>query len=333
MRKVLGSVAMVLGVLLLTVGVLAKPVLYKGLATVKLDQRSQSISEGTGMSALYAHEVDGSAVFDKLENANLRSTRQVIGIPGRVKAANKQDEQAFWQTTVRSQAEVDGQWTDLSYSNEGVSFVRKTGTASNCCGDYKSAGDLDNPDKTVPIEHQGNFFKLPFDLEKKTYQWWDGDLARATDLKYVREEKIEGLTTYVFRQTIDKTEVAQREVPKAIFEDGGEGNVPARVMYGNVRTLWVEPNTGVLIKGQEQVEKSLVSEGYDDVATTLGTIGYSDATVKKNVEDWSSKGALLGFIGGPLTFVGIGLGILLIALGLFLTLSVGGGRREAKVTR
>ncbi|MEP6855613.1 MAG: DUF3068 domain-containing protein, partial [Pedococcus sp.] len=313
----------------LGIGILAKPVLYDRLATVKLDQRSTSISEGSGMSALRAHEVNGSAVFDKLENVNLRSTRQVIGIPGRVKAEDKQDAQAFWQTTVRSQAEVNGQWVDLSYSNEGVSFVRKTGTATNCCGDYKSAGDLDNPDKTVPVEHQGNFFKFPFGLQKQTYQWWDGDLGKATDIKFVREEQIQGLKTYVFRQTIDKAEVAQRPVPKAIFGDQAAGTVDARVMYGNIRTLWVEPNTGVLIKGQEQVDKSLVAAGYEDVATTLGTIGYSDATVKKNVQDWSSKGSLLGFIGGPLTFVGIGLGILLVALGLFLTLGVREGRREA----
>ncbi|WP_344189225.1 DUF3068 domain-containing protein [Pedococcus aerophilus] len=329
MRRVLGSVATVLGVLLLGIGILAKPVLYDRLATVSLDQRSTSTSEGSGMSALYAHEVDGAAVFDKLENVTLRSTRQVIGIPGRAKAAGKEGEQAFWQTTVRSQAQIDGQWTDLSYSNEGVSFSRKTGTATNCCGDYKSAGDLDNPDKTVPVQHQGNFFKFPFGVEKKTYQWWDGDLGRATDIQFVREEKLEGLTTYVFRQTIDKGEVAQREVPKGIFGDKTSGNVQASVMYGNIRTLWVEPNTGVLIKGQEQVEKSLSADGYDDVATTLGTIGYSDATVKKNVEDWSSKGALLGFIGGALTPVGIGLGILLIAVGIFLTLGARPGRRTA----
>ena len=62
-----------------------------------------------------------------------------------------------------------------------------------------------------------------------------------------------------------------------------------------------------------------------------GTIGYSDATVKKNAEDWGSKGSLLGFINGPLTVLGIVLGVILIALGLFLNL--GGtskrGRREA----
>lgn len=331
MRKVLGSVATLLGVLLLVVGITAKPVLYDGLATVKLNQRSVSTSEGTGMSALYAHDVNGSAVFEKLTNAHLKSTRNVIGIPGRVESAKKQDTDAFWQTTVQSQAEINGKWTDLSYSNEGVSFNRKTAEATNCCGDFKSTGDLDDPSATTPIDHAGLFFKFPFDVQKKTYQWWDGDLGRATDISYVREEKLEGVTTYVFRQTIPKTQTAEREVPKAIFGDTADGNATARVMYANVRTLWIEPNTGVLIKGQEEVDKSLVSDGYSDVPTTKGTIGYSDATVKKNAEDWGSKGALLGFINGPLTVLGIVLGVILIGLGLFLNLgaSSGRGRREA----
>src|SRR5690242_21811734 len=84
MRKVLGSVATLLGVLLVVIGITARPVLYDGLATVKLNQRSVSTSEGSGMSALYAHDVNGSAVFEKLTNAHLKSTRNVIGIPGRV---------------------------------------------------------------------------------------------------------------------------------------------------------------------------------------------------------------------------------------------------------
>ena len=160
MRKVLGSVATLIGVLLLVLGIMAKPVLYKGLATVKLDQRSVSISEGTGMSALYAHEVNGSAVFDKLENAHLKSTRNVIGIPGKVKAAGKQDTDAFWQTTVQSQAEINGAWTDLSYSNEGVSFNRVNALTTNCCGDFTSIGDLEDPTATKPVTHEGLFSKL-----------------------------------------------------------------------------------------------------------------------------------------------------------------------------
>ena len=330
MRKVLGVVATLLGVLLLVLGILAKPVLYKGLAKVSLDQRSVSISEGTGMSALYAHDENGKAVFQKLENAHLRSTRNVIGIPGKVKAANKQDTDAFWQTTVQSQAEIGGRWTDLSYSNEGVSFDRVSAETTNCCGDFKSIGDLEDPSAVQPIEHEGLFFKFPFDTQKKSYQWWDGDLAKAATMEYVREETLEGVKTYVFRQTTPKAQVAQREVPKALFGDSASGNVQADVMYGNTRTLWIEPNTGVLIKGQEELERSLQAAAYPELFTTKGTIAYSDGTVKKNAEDWGTKGQLLGFINGPLTVVGIGLGILLVALGLFLTFGgTGSGRREA----
>lgn len=328
MRKVLGGVAMLLGVFILLVGVVAKPVLYKSLATVPLDQKSVSVSQGSGMSALYAHEENGSAVFTKLENVDLKSTRNVVGIPGKVKDANKEDTDAFWQTTVQSQAMLNGTWTDLSFSNEGVSFNRKTGAATNCCGDFKSVGDLDDPSKTEPVAHEGLFFKFPFGVEKKTYQWWDGDLGHATDIEYVREEKLHGVQTYVFRQTIPKAEITEREVPKAVFGDSASGDVTAKVMYGNVRTLWVEPNTGVLIKGQEEQDKSLVADGYPDVATTKGTIGYSDETVKKNADEWGSKGSLLGFVHGTLTPLGIVVGLILIGLGLFLTFGAGTPRRH-----
>lgn len=330
MRKVLGGVATLLGVLLLVVGILAKPVLYKSLATVPLDQRSTSVSQGTGMSALYAYEENGSSVFTKLEGVDLKSTRNVIGIPGKV-PANKRGDEAFWQTTVQSQALVNGTWTDLSYSNEGVSLNRKSGESTNCCGDFKSVGDLDDPAKVQDIEHEGLFFKFPFKVQKKTYKFWDGDLGHATDINYVRQEKLEGTTTYVFRQTIPKAEVAEREVPRAVFGDSADGDVTAKVMYGNVRTLWVEPNTGVLIKGQEEQDKSLVAEGYPELATTKGTIGYNPDTVKKNAEDWGTKGALLGFVDGLLTPLGIILGLILLGVGAFLTFGAerGAGRREA----
>ena len=93
--------------------------------------------------------------------------------------------------------------------------------------------------------------------------------------------------------------------------------------YGNTRTLWIEPNTGVIIKGQEQVDKSLIST-LGTVATTKGTIGYTDQTVRDNAETWGSKGRLLGFIGGPFMWVGIISGLLLIVVGALLI-----GRRPA----
>ena len=317
MRRV-GGVLLGLGIALFVLGVLAKPVLYDRLATVPLDQKSVSISEGAHMSALRAYKADdGLAHYDQLTDVTLRSTRHVVGIPGAVPEAQRSTS-AFWQTGVLSEAVGVAH---LTYSQEGVSFDRRTAESNNCCGDFRSAGDLDDPVKTLDVTHEGLFFKFPFGVEKKTYTWWDGDLSAAADMKFIREEELFGTGTYVFEQVTPQTEVDTRDVPAAIF-GGGAGNTDAKVMYGNIRTLWVEPNTGTIIKGQEVLDKSLVSQ-LGTVATTKGTIAYTDETVRENASTWGSKGKLLGLIGGPLTLIGIILGLIAAGLGAYL---IAGGR-------
>ncbi|GAB3595031.1 DUF3068 domain-containing protein [Angustibacter peucedani] len=315
MRRVLGFVIATIGVAVLVIGALARPVLYDRLATVKLDQKSTSVSEGSGMSALRA-SADGVEV---LRDVQLRSTRQVRGIPGKV---NGKDGQAFWQTGVTSEAVGIGQ---LSFSQEGVSFNRKTAEASNCCGDFVSTGDLDNPSATEPVTHEGLFFKFPFDVQKKTYKFWDGDLDRAEPINYVSTEKLDGVTVYKFEQKLGPEPVGEPRtaLPGSLF--GTDQPVDAQLVYENIRTLWIEPNTGVIIKGQEQQNKRLEAAGLPAAPVTVGTIGYSDATVKKNAEDWGTKGSLLKALRTTVPVGGIVIGLVLLLLGLFLIL---GGRRR-----
>jgi hypothetical protein len=254
MRRVAGFVCLFLGALVFTVGVLAKPVLYHNLAKVSLDQKTTLISIGKHMSAL---EVSSAGVR-VLTDATLQNTRIVVGIPGKAKGNN-----AFWQYLVVNK-QVDGK--ALNYSQEGVSIDRFTAQATNCCGDYISTGTLQNPSAVQKdFTHKGLFFKLPFDTQKITYQWWDGDLGRTEP-----------------------------------------------------RTLYVEPNTGLIIDGVEQQNKLLRAPGFSPVPITVGTIGYTPATIKNNIADLGSKGTLLGFINGPLTWIGILVGLLLLAAGALL---------------
>lgn len=314
MRRVLGFVIATLGVALLVFGAVVRPVVYERLATVKLDQRSTSVSEGTGMSALRA----SSAGVEVLRGVTLRSTRQVRGIPGKVKG---RDGQAFWQTGVTSEAVGVGQ---LSFRQEGVSFDRKTGLSSNCCGDFASTGTLDDPTATQPVTHEGLFFKFPFGVQKKAYPFWDGDLGRAEPIAYVSTEQLDGVTVYRFRQKLGPETVAQRTgLPGSLF--GTDRPVDADVVYENTRTLWIEPNTGVIIKGEEQQNKRLEAAGLASVPVTVGTIGYSDATVKKNAEYWGTKGTLLKALRTTVPVGGIVIGLLLLLLGLFV---LAGGRRN-----
>jgi hypothetical protein len=307
MRRVAGYICIFLGALVLMVGVMAKPVLYDSLAKVPLDQKSVSISRGDNMSALQA-SAEGIKV---LTDATLQSTRTVNGIPAKAKGNS-----VFWQTAVKSEAIGVAA---LSFSDEGVSFDRVTGLATNCCGDFKSTGSLEDPTATEAVTHKGLFFKFPFDTQKRTYQWWDGDLGRAEPMKFVRAQQVDGVQTYVFQQKSGPETYAKRTgLPGELFKS--DKPVDADAVYENIRTLYIEPNTGVVINGVEELNKRLEAPGFEAVPITVGTIGYTAATIKKNAEDWGSKGKLLGFVHGPLTPIGVLLGLILLGAGAFLTL-------------
>lgn len=324
MRRVLGIVLIGLGALFVGLGILAKPYLYQSLATVPLNQKSTSISEGQGMSVLYPHVENGAPAIDKLENVDVKSTREIRGIPGKV-PADKRDKNVFWQTTVRSQAQVNGEYVDLSYHDAGVSLDRVSAEASKCCGDYTSEGDLTDPSKTEDATYQGLYFKFPFDVQKKDYQWWDDTLGRANPISFVREDTVEGTPVYVFQQKLGPEEVGSLDAPASLFSPSGTGNVKATEMYSNTRTLWVEPVTGVLIDGREEIRDVYEADGYDPVSKTVGTIGFNTKTVADNADVWGTKASLLSFIKNWLTLTGIVLGVVLIAVGGFLTL---GARRS-----
>ena len=154
MRRVVGFVCMFVGALILMVGVLAKPVLYSNLAKVSLDQKTTTVSVGENMSVLKASKES----IEVLSDVPVKSTREVKGIPGRAKGNS-----VFWQTGVTS---VAVGVADLNYTQEGVSFNRVSGQATNCCGDFKSAGTVDDPNVIVPTTHRGLFFKVPFITQK-----------------------------------------------------------------------------------------------------------------------------------------------------------------------
>ena len=109
---------------------------------------------------------------------------------------------------------VGGKWVDLSYSDEGVSFDRVSAEVSNCCGDYKSVGDLDNPKKTEAGHPVRSLLQFPFDTQQQDYDWWDGDLGKAVPI-VKQVEDLYGTQTYVFEQEIPKSQIASREVPPA----------------------------------------------------------------------------------------------------------------------
>ncbi len=150
------------------------------------------------------------------------------------------------------------------------------------------------PPDAVP--HVGLINKFPFDVQKKTYCLWDGDVGNCVDIEYKRETTLFGLKTYEFSYTV-------KDVPIQIAE-GIAGT------YDNVVTVNVDPKTGSIVKsGQDQQQFLEDGTPAADVQLTQ-----TDASVKDAVDEAKTAGTMLtvlltgvpiiGFVGGALCLVG-----------------------------
>ena len=306
--KKLGLVLTGLGAFLLVVALVLKVYAYDELAVAPKDQNSLTVLVGSD-----------ATIFDiaSLEEMTLDLRTEVITI-GDVDAAEEHgDGVVVWYSKTSSRTS-DG--VVRSRDTELAAFDAHTGEAVNCCGEFVEEEE-GNPEF---IEHKGLLSKFPFGTEKQTYDFWDGTLREAIPIDYVGEEEIEGVTTYKFEHTIPPTETGTIELPADLLGEDGEDALTAQRMYANVRTLWIEPNTGVVINRQEQQNSTIAYDGTDRITTTQVNTGYDDETITFNADKYGRLGGLLNLVENVLPITFLIVGALLLVAGFLL------GRRGAK---
>ncbi|EAP99240.1 probable conserved membrane protein [Janibacter sp. HTCC2649] len=176
----------------------------------------------------------------------------------------------------------------VSATTDRFATDRKTGVAVN---DKKYIGDAQ--------PHEGLVNKFPFDVEKKTYPFWDGILGRAVDAKFDGEEKVDGWNTYKF--VIDVAD------EPAEISSGIQGT------YSSLKTMYIDQRTGAI---QKQTEKQI--RKLDNGTTVLDLdFGFTPETVAANVKSSKEADSQLGLIGKLPLIAGL-LGLLSGVVGFFL---------------
>lgn len=164
---------------------------------------------------------------------------------------------------------------------------------------------------TDAVPHTGLVNKFPFNVEKKTYNFWDGVLGKSVPAEYKGTEKIQGLETYKFV-------ISFADQPAKVTA-GVDGT------YSDDKTMWVDPVTGSIINQQDKQVRKLQN---GDNAITLD-FAFTDDTVKKNVQDANDNRSQLSLVNNaPLVL--LPLGIIAGVVGAFLTLGArnAGGRHR-----
>lgn len=312
MRRVIGLIALGLGAFLLVAAPLMRFYMYPAVAKVPLDTLTQNVATGGGMSAFYLSE---RVTKDGL---TLSSIRRVRGDVEASEAAG--DNIAVWESHVRN---VDDAGTLLTSTLQRAAFDRTTGAAVQCdCDTW--ASETEDPADRKPLEYKGQIFKFPFNTQKQNYDWWDANLEDTVDTRFVREETIAGTRAYVFEHAIPATPVRTQEIPGFIIDKPGMVTVDR--VYENKRTIWVEPETGGVIKGREELNTRFQLEGADVLTLQKGTIEYDEDTVTRNAKDYRESASRLKLlrVTGPLVLAIVGL--LLVIGGILLSRGTGPAR-------
>jgi hypothetical protein len=188
-----------------------------------------------------------------------------------------------------------------------VAWDRKTGEAVNCCAEAVDG---------TPTKHEGLSYKFPFHTEKKSYQFFDVTAKKAYPMNYKGSETIQGLTVYRFEQPIAPVQTATTEVPGDLIGEPGATAQAAR-FYSNTRTVWIEPLTGIIIKGEEKQHQVFRNSAGEDKVTLIDvTLTFNAKTQTQQADlakDGRSKAALVG-LWAPL-LLGL-VGLILIVLGI-----------------
>nr|WP_275402478.1 DUF3068 domain-containing protein [Streptomyces sp. SID13031] len=332
-----------LGIFFVGIAALAKFYAYPTLAVAPPDQVAHTVSAGPDATFFSAKELK------KKEHETLEARRTVRGD---VKAAEDISKKLDRKVVVFDTAVVtddspnyqfpdDASKTDdapLSFVQERVVLDAHTGESvfwdDKDTGEYiatsldKSARQTaSNGGSEYFKKHEGLVLKFPFGTEKKTYQFWDTTTRKAYPINYKAEDNLYGLKVYVFEQEVPKQnlkQATQLELPGTLVGESSPAAVKVDRAYQNTRTLWIEPITGAIIKGQEKQHAGLEINGEERLVATDVTIAYDDATVKKNVlgakengiqeGGYKDKAAQLHLIGFWVPLISLIIGLLLLAL-------------------
>ncbi|KOG33408.1 DUF3068 domain-containing protein [Streptomyces resistomycificus] len=213
-------------------------------------------------------------------------------VRGNVEASERSGDAAVWDVTTT----VD---TDKSLPaadpHDALDFVphrwvmdRRTTEPVHCC-------------RETPYIEGEAYLKFPFDVQKRSYRWWDNTLGGTITMNYRGTEKVQGYTGYRFTGTVPPSKVGTRLVPGTIVDQPQRPQVLAEEWYSNHGIeLVVDQATGRVIYAQTGPRRTLRAPGADEDAAVLldsRKIAFTTATQKEAVRQAEKDSGQLRAVG------------------------------------
>ncbi|QBJ98619.1 DUF3068 domain-containing protein [Rhodococcus sp. ABRD24] len=327
--RILAYILIGLGAFLLAVAVLIPAYTVDKLKKTPLDLEVTTVATGNGDVLDSAALLKGTAKVDT--NVPIVAQRYVITEePSNADVVSVQ----AGQTVMRTDKQGD---TGLL-----------TATVDRVTLDRVSSMPVEPPvgtiqtSSTAPAEevsHTGLQYKFPFDTEQKSYPYFDLNSRSSQDINFVEETEINGVKVYHFNQKVGPVDLSKvvaaptnkLSLPAATWGvPGGDQPITMTRWYQNERDVWVDPVTGVVIKGQEKLYQYYARDKAAPEVTVLkATLPFDENTIEYQIGQAKSGQDKLSLFGRTLPIVAGILGAISLIAGIFLGLRGGRGTKGA----
>ncbi|MEV7994815.1 DUF3068 domain-containing protein [Streptomyces sp. NPDC086077] len=307
----LSLVLLGLGVFLLVLAPMLAWYVKPRAAVTPVDIDVTAVYEGTG------------SYFDVAEAETLRDrpvtvTQRVRGDVG----DSERSGHAVWDVVTTVDTEKSLPAADphdaLDFSTARWVTDRRSNRPAHCCQEQ-------------PYHEGEAYLKFPFDVQKRSYRWWDSQLGSAVTLSYRGTEEIRGYQGYVFTGTVPPTKIGTRQVPGALVGRPEASQVFAEEWYANHGIkLVVDQPTGRVLYAQLGPRQTLRAPGAEKDAVVLldvERLSHTPATQKFAVDKAKADSAQLRAVGHTVPIGAAAAGFVLAVVGGVLV--VRGRRRPA----
>jgi hypothetical protein len=298
MSRVVGSVLIAIGAFLVVLAPLTRFQVAPALIAAKADQYGISNLRATG--AQYFSIAEGRVL-----TADLAIT---VTTRGDVKEAT--DDRVVWDEFTAVTDVTNNQ--PIDFTERRSAFDKRSGVGLNCCG-----VSIDKE----PVKLEGQIYKWPFDVEKKSYQVFNSTAGKAFEAKFVGEEQVGGLTVYKFEQQVPETKTETRTAPAAWFGMGDEGDVQLDRYYSGTNTYWIEPVTGAPVR-QEQIRNEVLrsQDGVERAKALVAHAKMTDETVKQLTDSAAESKRQITLIRTTIPLVLLIVGLAVLGVGAFVVI-------------
>ncbi|WP_221356257.1 DUF3068 domain-containing protein [Streptomyces beigongshangae] len=232
--------------------------------------------------------------IEPVSGKKLTITRQVRGDV----ADSERSGRAVWDVSTSVDSDKSLPAADphdsLQWTVERWVTDRRTNKPVHCC-------------QEEPYFEGEAYLKFPFDVQKRSYIWWDNTLGSTVTLKYDGKKRIQGYEGLKFTGTVPATKTGTRLVPGSLVGVEDVGQVLAEEWYANHGIeLVADQRTGRIIYAAIGPRKTLRAPGGEEDAVTLldsKRIAFDTETQKEQVELADSDSGLLRLVGRTLPLV------------------------------